>query len=73
MEGSSADEQGAGRMGAGGGWWELGVHTQWGRKVVVLQLRASFPVVSPHGSGSMRSSSALRPAFTLGVCWEWSP
>lgn len=60
-------------MGVGGGWWELGFHTQRGRKAVVLQLRASFPVVSPRGSGSVRSSSALRPVFILGVCREWSP
>ena len=51
-----------------GGWWEPGVHTQGGRKAVVLQLRASFPVVPPGESGSMRRPSALRPVFVLGVC-----
>ena len=56
-----------------GGWWEPGVHTQGSRKAVVLQLRASFPVVSPGKSGSVRRPSALRPAFILGVCQKWSP
>ena len=70
MEGSSADEQGAGRL---GGWWEPGACTWGAGKPVVFQLRVSCPVVPPLGSGSMRIRCTLRPAFILGVCREWSP